>query len=759
MFVEKISAAVLELHEHAQTQFQCTLSLTMPLTMADYAKPGRLIAAENIFHAAKDERYCVMQILSSFPARQAGKKKTDQTIAFECKATPIGIELLVPTTKTKKKAMEIVTADVFPAFDGAAYVLDDDITMQIIHHLAPGSRGSENGTRIDIGAYSTNPDVHVGADAGTLLRGNIAIVSARPRARTSMTNHLIQSLLSLPQTPMHIVYCDVNYQGTLSLTQQLIENDRAQILCVNDKFVPPSIFSMFKNPADRQLYKRAVYDYLDMMILPSVLESRRRDFLYPIAEVLRANKLAIYRPHEPTVDDFINDIRTDILDGVDQDVEEVLSSLMRGIAENFKGERFTEKNVRDMIEMIDETGQETKIHGARRTLYDLRTEIQTVYESFAKDLPTSARKTLSDVVTQLNDESHASLHVVQGQKSSDILRFISALVTKLVDERLRRLKLRVPVLFIFNNADDLFTRGSVSLREGSSERFTDILQTLLFNGRRHGLGFCVTLENCTSLDKNLARKIQSYFVGPIRFTEDVSLLESLLNVSGSLFQPAVGFEDGRCFFMSADSPYQRRVPLPIMMPTHQESMHAFLDEFHAKIEKQRRESPLAESPREPRPAPPPAKPMRSESPRREPPRHEPPRLEPPPIEPMLEPPFESKEQHPRGDREKFRKHRGRRGKQQFDHDERPPDAADMPFSTSDAHLDVMSEPPVYDPYAQQAPFPPYPDNDQVYSTAHTDADEHASADGHQPQGKRRVWKRGRRGGQRQRPSPPSGDSD
>lgn len=598
MFVKKINASVIELIDNAQTHFQCVLHLSAPIELESFIQPGMLIAVEDIYHTEKEERYCVLQVLSSFPANTERKKKDEQEITLQCKATPIGIELKVENTKKRGPVIDIITADVFPAFDAGAFALNDEMTMRIIHHLSPGSRTTDNGSRIDIGTYATNPDVAVGLDAATLLRGNIAIVSARPRARTTMTHSLIHALLTKKEYPLHIVYCDVNYQGTLSILPDVMQTENAHLLTLNDKFVPSSVFSMFKIPADRMLFKRAVYDYLDMMLLPSVLESRRKDFLYPIANIFRNNKLSIYRANEPTVDEFINDIRMDILDGVDSDVEELLAGLMKGIAENFKGEHFNDKNVRDMMDMIDETNQETKIHGARRSLSDLRNEIQTVFESLGKDLPSTARMTLSDVVNKLNDDTKSSLFVVQGQKPTDILRFVNSLTNKLVDERLRRLKVRVPVLFIFNNADEYFTKSTGSLRETGSERFMDILSALLFHGRRHGLGFCMSLESCASLDKNLASKIHSFFIGPIRYTDDLDALEKLLNISRSLFQPAVSYEDGRCLFTSSDSPYQRRVPIPCAMPTNLELIHTFLDDVLQKQEQMRKEGQLQDQHRE-----------------------------------------------------------------------------------------------------------------------------------------------------------------
>lgn len=597
MFLKKIEASITELVENPQTHFQCIVAVSAPIELVEAIQPGMLLAVENIYHSAKEERYCIVQVLSTFPAQSHQKKKNDK-IVLRCLTSPIGIELKATQGK-KKGEIEITTADVLPQVEAPAYALDDEMTRQIIHHLSPVSRDEENGSRIDIGNYSTNPEVAVGVDSTTLLRGNIAIVSAKARARTTITNSLIHSLLAKQNYPMHVVYCDVNYQGTLSVLPELMQMDNSHILCLNDKFVPASVFTSLKTPGDRQSFKRAVYDYLDMMLLPSIIESRRKDFLYPIASMFRGNKLSIYRAHELTVDEFITDIRMDLLDGVDSDVEELVGNMMRGIADNFKGERFNEKNVRDMIDMIDESSQETKNHGARRILYDLRNEILAVVESYGKDLPAHARMTLSDVANKLNEDTRSSFLVVQGQKSFDILRFVSALTNKLVEERLRRLKVRVPVLFIFNNADDYFARGSASIREGGNERFIDILNSILFHGRRHGLSFCMSLENCASLDKSLARKIQSYFVGPIRYSEDVGLLENLLNISGSLFQPAVSYEDGHCLFTSADSPYQRRVPLPCTMPTSIESLHNFLDDVLGKQDQLRKENPTMDQMKEP----------------------------------------------------------------------------------------------------------------------------------------------------------------
>lgn len=586
MFVDSISGAIEQLTPNDQTRFHCTLHLAVPHDDLFRIQPGTLVAAENILSTAKERRYTILQLFNSFPvpAENTAPKKGQDTLTLRCSAAPIGLEL---TDAGAKKTPIISAADTIPAFEGNALVLNDDSTMRVIHQIAPESRTQENGSRIDIGVYGTNPAVNVGIDAVSLLRGNAAVISARPRARSTITTNLVSALLGNPASPVHIVYCDVNNLGTMSLINVLTSLDNASILCLNDKFVPGSVFASMKTANDRTAMKRAVLDYLDMMLLPSVLEPRRHDFVPAVAQLFRQGKITVYRANEQTVDQFINDIRIDILDGVETDVEEYMISLMDGIAETFAGERFGDKNTRDILEMIDEFTRDAKSHAARRTLYDLRMEVQSMVDTYGKDIPSGARRTVQDAVAALNDEARSSLLVVQGQKTTDILRFIGTLAQSLIDERLKRLKIRVPVLFIFNNIDEYIARNGGGFRESGGERFQEILQALLVSGRRHGLGFCLTLESASSLDRSLAMKIQSYFVGPVTFIDEPPRLAQLMNVSEEFLRPAVNYEDGRFLFASADSPYHRRVPLPVSAPKNTDILHTYLDAVLVDQERRR----------------------------------------------------------------------------------------------------------------------------------------------------------------------------
>jgi hypothetical protein len=585
MFFESITGQVTEFTSDAQTRFQCTVRLSVPIDMLPQIEFGTLIAAENTFHTQKEKHYTILTVLTPFPDTAQGKTQKQKQYSLLCKACPIGMELVV---KGAKDEPSFPFSDTWPVLDAGAFVLDDNTTALILHQLAPDSHAKINGSRIDIGSYATNPKVKVGIDTTFLLRGNSAILSSRSRARTTIVTGLIAALLRNTSNPVHIVYCDVNNQTTLSLTNLLAALDNTSVLCLNDKFVPPSVFAALKNQGDRQALKRAAYDYLDMMILPSVLEHRRQEFSFAIHGLLRSNKISIYRPNEQTVDQFINDIRIDILDGIDEEIESFVSGLMDGIAETFRGERFGEKNTKDILDMIDEFGMDSKNHNARRTLYDLRAEVQAVYETYSKDIPSTSRKTVPDIVNELNDDSKSSLIIMQGQKTTDILRFIGTLTQTLIDERLKRLKIRVPVLFIFNNADDYFARPGFG-REGSSERFQDIISSILTSGRRHGMSFCLTMENGSLIEKSLSRKIQSYFIGPIGFGEDATTVARLLNVSEDLIQPAVNFDDGVFMLSSSDSPYHRRVPLPMRTRKNTDTMHAFLDVLSEEQERRRKE--------------------------------------------------------------------------------------------------------------------------------------------------------------------------
>lgn len=582
MFFPDITGTVTELIPNDQTMYQSVVMFTVPVASMHRIEAGTLIAARNL-SPGKEKRYTILQLVNSFPVNEAAKKTKD-TVRLRCAAVPIGVEL---TDQGAKKGALIRIADTYAQFEADAFVLDDESTVSVIHHIAPESRVQENGSRINVGTYATNPNITAGLDSVSLLRGNMAVISARPRARTTITNNLISSLLHNASTPLHVVYCDVNNQGTLSLINLLAAMERASILCLNDKFVPASVFSSLKNPADKQLFKRASLDFLDMMILPSVLESRRHELVYAISGLLRANKITIYRPNEQTVMQFIADIRTDILDGATEESRDYIVELLDGIVSTYGNERFGDKNTREIMEMIDEFSQDSKNHTARRTLYDLRTEIQAVYESYSKDIAAQVRKSTQDIVQGMNDDSRSSLLIVQAQKTTDMLRFVTALLQTIVEERLRRLKVKVPILFIFNNMDESVIKSGAQGREQSSDRFADAIQMLLTSGRRHGLGFCVALESAASLDPWFARKIQSYFIGPIPFMNEPKTIADMLNVSEDLVRPAVNYEDGRFLFTSADSPYHRRVPLPISTTKNTETVHAFLDGVAQEQERKR----------------------------------------------------------------------------------------------------------------------------------------------------------------------------
>ncbi len=584
MFLQSITGQVTEFTADAQTRFQCTVRLSAPLEQLPRIEFGTLIAAENTFHSAKEKRFTILSILNAMPDFANQKPTKNREMTLVCHACPIGMELHQGNGKAED---DIAFADTYPVLGSGVSVLDDTTTARVLHQIAPDSRTRENGTRIDIGTYAANPSVKVGLDSTSLLRGNSAIISTRPRARTSITSDLVLSLLNNTSQPVHIVYCDVNNQNSISLISALANSEAASILCLNDKFVPPSVFSALRSQNDRQVMKRASFDYLDMLILPSVLEHRRQEFTFAIHGLLRSNKISIFRPNEQTVDQFINDIRVDILDGIDEDIEAYVNGLMNGIAETYQGERFGEKNTKDILEMIDEFGVDSKNHNARRTLYDLRAEVQSVFETYSKDIPSASRKTIPDIINELNDETRSSLIVMQGQKTTDILRFIGTLTQSLVEDRLKRLKIRVPVLFIFNNADEYVSRQGG--RESGSERFQDIIGSILTSGRRHGLSFCLTMENAGLIDRQLARKIQSYFVGPISYGDETESVARLLTVSEELIRPAVNFDDGDFMFSSADSPYHRRVPVPVRTQKNTEIVHAFLDHLSVEQERRRKE--------------------------------------------------------------------------------------------------------------------------------------------------------------------------
>ena len=90
--------------------------------------------------------------------------------------------------------------------------------------------------------------------------------------------------------------------------------------------------------------------------------------------------------------------------------------------------------------------------------------------------------TLKELVNDLNDESHASLWVVQAHNPHELRSFSKRLGEEIYESRRLTGKIDPLVSFIFDEADEFIRRDS----SGSFSESAEIAQTLARRGRKFG---------------------------------------------------------------------------------------------------------------------------------------------------------------------------------------------------------------------------------------------------------------------------------
>ena len=136
-------------------------------------------------------------------------------------------------------------------------------------------------------------------------------------------------------------------------------------------------------------------------------------------------------------------------------------------------------------------------------------------------------------------------------------RTVIKLVNRLLYSRKTHFKSDPYILFVFDEAQEFVS----SARSGDLEKCSSVVESLLRQGRKYGLGGCIATQRMAYLNTNAMQQLHTYFVGTLPRPYDRGVISSTFMIDQNILEKTLEFAPGGWLLSSYIATGLENVPI------------------------------------------------------------------------------------------------------------------------------------------------------------------------------------------------------
>ncbi len=267
----------------------------------------------------------------------------------------------------------------------------------------------------------------------------------------------------------------------------------------------------------------------------------------------------------PTYGGILRELST-IGDGVDSPQGQAAQEIRLRVMARMRDSGVSEEDVPDDASAVS-MGEETEVildeRGLRKgsTLHNWATAMKRLPElvrlaSQHAWKPKPNQYTLDRICDALDGEARI---VCLSISDPDAIRQIAIdLTSKILRRRKSQFRLRPYVLFVFDEAQEFIPAQGAPGLEGLCSKS---IERLLRQGRKYGLGCCISTQRIAYLNTNALQQLHTYFVGTLPRPYDRTVVSDVFAVDLGILEKTLEFAPGDWLISSYAATGMRNVPI------------------------------------------------------------------------------------------------------------------------------------------------------------------------------------------------------
>jgi hypothetical protein len=599
-FVANMMGTLIRLEEDENSRFRFEVWFDYTKRAMNLIREGAMLAVPNFASNNDEQHLSILEVVSILPMHyalgddargypgfvvEAAKsavndweeqetEPTEDVTKIRCIAIPTNFEV-VQSTRPTDEGPNLQEESNLPMVGASVHLLDTEFTEYVANY---GIREDEN--TIIAGALIRDANVRIRVRVEDLLRTHFGVFGFTGAGKSNLVSTLVSRILTESRETVKIVVFDLMGEYSTLLIDHLTQMPGAMLIALGEETLPDSVFEYVGNPNDARLHQ-ALRDLTNTTLLPRALTPRRRQFAAPFREILTAGKIRFWRDRVPTVDEFIEQVRPQVMRGNLGRSHQLVSNVLTQLQNDYQGQAFTAENVEAMLKVGREAHKDATTNAAREGLDNLCEALRNEGMRYAtmRPIPPRASISIPQLIARLNDATASGLYIIQSHNPDTLRHFAWMLGTFTFKRRRRSGQITPLVSFVFDEADEFIPQQARDTYAESS----DIAMTLARRGRKFGLGIGIATQRVRYLNTSIMAQPHTYFVSKMPRQSDRQVVAEAFGVSEDMFRQTFKFKKGDWLLMSYDATGLEAIPIPIHGEDANERVKEFLERINGGV--------------------------------------------------------------------------------------------------------------------------------------------------------------------------------
>jgi hypothetical protein len=592
-FVKGLIGTLIRLEEDENSRFRFEIWFDYTKQAMNLIREGAMLAVPNFASNNHEQHLSILEVVSILPMHyalgddargypgfvvEAAKsavndweeqetESTEDVTKIRCIAIPTNFET-VRFIRQIDERPKLQEESNLPMVGATVNLLDTAFTEFVTNY---GIREDEN-TMI-AGTLIRDPNVRIRARIEDLLRTHFGVFGFTGAGKSNLVSTLASRILTESREKGKVVLFDLMGEYSTLLIDHLTQMPDAMLVALGEETLPDSVFEYTGGPNDTAL-RQAVRDLMNTTLLPRTLIPLRRQLAFPFRDILKAQKVRFWRDRVPTVDEFIDEVRPQVIRGNLGGSRQLVFGLLTQLQNDYRGQAFTEQIVNAMLTAVRTARDQATTNPAREGLDNLSSTLQADGTRYAqmRPLPLNASISIPQLIEHLNDAKSSGLYIIQAHNPDQLRHFAWMLGTFTFERRRRSGQITPLVSFVFDEADEFIPQQARDTYAESS----DIAMTLARRGRKFGLGIGIATQRVRYLNTSIMAQPHTYFVSKMPRLTDRQVVAEAFGVSEDMFRQTFKFKKGDWLLMSYDATGLEAIPVPIHCEDANERVANFL---------------------------------------------------------------------------------------------------------------------------------------------------------------------------------------
>jgi DNA helicase HerA-like ATPase len=579
-------------------RYQCRIKIEYQKDLMGLLEEGMLLAVRNFKPTSNTvERYTLMEITRVWPEHfglrglsdhgyypmqfeiieqsEADWQKNDtSTMMIQIDAIPINYDLRL----NGRGEFNFVKGFSYPVVGSNAYLLNSDMINRMYNERITDYMGIDptrtvEDARIDprlglVKMFETSKTIiPIYVDFEKLVRYHFGVFAFTGGGKSNLTSNVLRRiLLHTDEKNTKVVLFDISCEYAFLLLDLLADPAFSSKIVLERRVESEKqFFNSVVKPReyeDDQRIKAGLRQIINQGKVTYYTKPKQKvpRFLQFLDELAAQRKDNVEKPHYMNAIDKIHDAVLDYME------ENALS----------EGQDVDELFIKYIDEIAREAVEQFKVHD-KSGLYawaTTRTTLLDTIKSKREKETTEKGGLTAEKIRELIEDETTRLVCLSISDPFSIKELAIALTQDLLSHRKRKFQVKPYILMVFDEAQEFIPAMGDS--SGIDKKCSRQVETLLRQGRKYGLGVCISTQRIANLNTNALQQLHTYFVGTLPRPYDRLLISDTFMIDKGILEKTLEFAPGEWLLSSYIATGIENVPIFIKADNAEKEIEKYL---------------------------------------------------------------------------------------------------------------------------------------------------------------------------------------